>query len=103
MPRRPPFTFLFAPEALEHLDRIERKHHRVLKDAIAEQLSHSPLAETRNRKPLHQPAPFDATWELRCGPDNRYRVFYDVVEAEVVVIAVLHKSEAAEFYREEAR
>jgi plasmid stabilization system protein ParE len=32
-----------------------------------------------------------------------YSVFYDVAEAEVVVIAVLHKRETAEFYREEAR
>ena len=28
--------------------------------------------------------------------------FYDVAEAEVVVIAVLHKRETAEFYRQEA-
>jgi hypothetical protein len=26
---------------------------------------------------LEQPAPFDASWELRCGPDNRFRVFYE--------------------------
>jgi mRNA-degrading endonuclease RelE of RelBE toxin-antitoxin system len=40
-----------------------------------------------------------ATYQLRIGD---YRVFYDVAEAEVVVIAVLHKKETAEFYREEA-
>jgi mRNA-degrading endonuclease RelE of RelBE toxin-antitoxin system len=85
MGRRPPFTLAFAPEALEHLDQIERKHHRVLEDALNEQLSHTPLRETRNRKPLHQPAPFDATWELRCGPDNRYRVFYEVNPDERIV------------------
>ncbi len=37
-----------------------------------------PEQETRNRKPLLQPAPFDATWELRCGPQNRFRVLYGV-------------------------
>jgi len=68
----------FAPEALEHLDQIESKHHRLVEDTIDEQLAHTPAKETRNRKPLHQPAPFDATWELRCGPDNRYRVLYEV-------------------------
>jgi hypothetical protein len=31
-----------------------------------------------------------------------YRVFYDVAEAEVIVIAVLHKRETAAFYREDA-
>ena len=40
-----------------------------------------------------------ATYRLRVGD---YRVFYDVAEAEVVVIAVLHKRETAKFYREEA-
>jgi hypothetical protein len=39
---------------------------------------------------LHQPAPFDATWELRCGPDNRFRVFYEVdpVEGIVSILAI---------------
>jgi hypothetical protein len=39
---------------------------------------------------LDQPAPFEASWELRCGPDNRFRVFYDVDSAahEVQVLAV---------------
>ena len=27
---------------------------------------------------MEPPAPFDASWELRCGPKNRFRVFYDV-------------------------
>jgi hypothetical protein len=57
---------------------------------INEQLTHTPTVETRNRKPLDQPAPFGASWELRCGPDNRFRVFYEVdAEAnEVQVLAV---------------
>jgi mRNA-degrading endonuclease RelE of RelBE toxin-antitoxin system len=37
-----------------------------------------PDAETRNRKPLRQPAVFEAQWELRFGPDNRFRVFYEI-------------------------
>ena len=39
---------------------------------------HTPLTQTRNRKRLETPAPFDATWELRLGPDNRFRVLYEV-------------------------
>ena len=27
---------------------------------------------------MEAPAPFDASWELRCGPNNRFRVLYDV-------------------------
>jgi hypothetical protein len=37
-----------------------------------------PETETRNRKPLRQPAPFEATWELRTGPQNRFRILYGV-------------------------
>ena len=37
-----------------------------------------PAKETRNRKPLDVPAPYGAQWELRFGPGNRFRVFYEV-------------------------
>ena len=50
----------------------------------------APAKETRNRKPLRQPAPFEATWELRFGPDNRFRVLYDIdVEGRVVTVLAI--------------
>jgi hypothetical protein len=88
MAKRPKFTFSFAPEAVEHLDQIDSKYHGLLRRAINEQLTHAPTEETRNRKPLDQPAPFGAAWELRCGPDNRFRVFYEV-DAEAQEVQVL--------------
>jgi mRNA-degrading endonuclease RelE of RelBE toxin-antitoxin system len=88
MASRPRFAFIFAPEAIDHLDTIERKYHHLLRQVIDEQLTYTPAEETRNRKPLQQPAPFDATWELRCGPRNRFRVFYDV-DFEARTISVL--------------
>jgi mRNA-degrading endonuclease RelE of RelBE toxin-antitoxin system len=88
MARRAKYTFIFAPEVVDHLDAIERKFHGALHRAIDEQLTHAPVTETRNRKPLEQPAPFDATWELRCGPDNRFRVSYDV-DAEGLAVLIL--------------
>jgi mRNA-degrading endonuclease RelE of RelBE toxin-antitoxin system len=78
MPRRPRFTIIFAPETLAHVDVIERKDHRLIRESVDKQLSFMPGQVTRNRKPLEQPAPFGATWELRFGPDNRFRVFYEV-------------------------
>lgn len=45
---------------------------------IEEQLSFEPKQATRNRKPLERSAPFGATWELRFGPANGLRVFYEV-------------------------
>ena len=78
MPRLPRFTLVFAPEAVDHIAVIERRHHRLIQRVIDEQLSYTPETETRNRKPLRQPAPFEATWELRFGPKNRFRVLYGV-------------------------
>jgi len=90
MAKRLTFRLCFAPEAIEHLAAIESKYHGLLRRTIKGQLTHVPTEETRNRKPLDQPAPFEASWELRCGPDNRFRIFYDVDSAsqEVNVLAV---------------
>jgi hypothetical protein len=34
--------------------------------------------ETRNRKPLKRAIAFEVEWEIRFGPNNRFRVFYEV-------------------------
>lgn len=78
MAKLPRFSVVYAPEAIEHLDGVERKYHGLIRQTIKEQLASTPTRKTRNRKPLEQPAPFDATWELRCGQQNRFRVFYEV-------------------------
>jgi hypothetical protein len=78
MARRSKFTINYAPETHKHLDWIEVKYHRLVATTIEEQLSYTPATETRNRKPLEEPAAFGATWELRFGPKNSFRVFYDV-------------------------
>jgi hypothetical protein len=85
MARLPRFTLIFAPEAIDHLHAVERKYHRLIQRAIDEQLSYTPEKETRNRKPLTQPGPFAATWEMRCGPGNRFRFFYEAALAEHAV------------------
>jgi mRNA-degrading endonuclease RelE of RelBE toxin-antitoxin system len=85
MSRADKFELGFAPEVVDHLAAIERKHHRLIQKTLDEQLSHAPDAETRNRKPVERPAPVEATWELRFGPGNRFRVFYEVDDVEHVV------------------
>ena len=78
MPRKPPFTLKYDRETKWQLRAIETKYHALIRKAIEEQLPFEPERETRNRKPLRQPAPYEATWELRCGPQNRFRVLYGV-------------------------
>lgn len=79
------FDVGFAPEVIDHLVAIERKYHPLIQKTLEEQLSHTPDLETRNRKPVEQPAPFATSWALRFGPGNRFRVFYDIDFRERIV------------------
>lgn len=85
MARRQPYSLVYAPCVKAHLRAIDPKHHSLIREKIQEQLLHDPDGETRNRKPLVRPAAFGATWEIRFGPDNRFRVLYDVDQKDPVV------------------
>jgi mRNA-degrading endonuclease RelE of RelBE toxin-antitoxin system len=92
MTRRRRYAVVFAPAVLRHIDAIDRKYHGLIRAAITEQLSRTLDTPTRNRKPLEDlPGPLHSTWELRCGPDNRFRVFYDVEGDAVWVLAIAVK------------
>ncbi len=69
---------------------IESQHHSLIRTTIEKQLRMSPDTPTRNRKRLETPAPFDATWELRFGTDNRFRVLYEIddVRRAVNILAI---------------
>jgi mRNA-degrading endonuclease RelE of RelBE toxin-antitoxin system len=90
MARRPPYVLAFVDAVAEHLRAIDVKHHSLIRQKIREQLLFEPEVETANRKPLRRPAAFGATWEIRFGPENRFRVLYDVdQEARVVIILAI--------------
>ena len=96
MVRQPASSILYAPQIKEHLQAIERKYYSLIRDKIEEQLLFEPDVETRNRKPLLRPVAFEATWELRCGPGNRFRIFYAVDrerrEVQILAIGVKERS-----------
>lgn len=71
MAPKQPFSLSYDQAIKEHLRAIEAKYHTLIRTAIEEQLLFEPETETRNRKPLQQPAPFAATWEPWFGPDRR--------------------------------
>jgi hypothetical protein len=93
MAKREPFTLIYDPEVAGHLAAIEPKYHSLIRAAIEGQLRHEPERATRNRKPLERPIAMGARWELRFGPDNRFRVFYrvDADSRQVRVLAVAVK------------
>jgi len=90
MAKQTPFALLYAAEVKQHLRAIETKYHGLMRSEIEAQLLFDPNVETRNRKPLERPIAFGADWELRLGPENRFRVFYqfNVQRREVRVLAV---------------
>ncbi|MCI0463872.1 MAG: hypothetical protein L0Z62_43615 [Gemmataceae bacterium] len=88
MAKHPLFALVYADEVKQHLRAIETKYHCLIQSAIEEQPLFEPAVETRNRKPLKRPIAFGADWELRLGPDNRFRVFYQV-NAESCEVRVL--------------
>jgi mRNA-degrading endonuclease RelE of RelBE toxin-antitoxin system len=93
MARRRPYTLTYARGVTKHLKSIDAKYDRLIRETIEEQLQFEPRVQTKNRKPLRQPAPFAAEWEIRFGPDNRFRVLYDIDEEHraVRIVAVGEK------------
>src|SRR5687768_2952431 len=92
MARRQPFAVAFDWEVKRHMRAIEARYHALIRETIDEQLQFEPEEETRNRKPLKRPDAFGATWELRFGPNNRFRVLYaidhEVREVQILAIGV---------------
>jgi mRNA-degrading endonuclease RelE of RelBE toxin-antitoxin system len=90
MARQHLFSLLFDPKVRQHLRAIEAKYHSLIRKTLEEQLLFEPELETRNRKPLLRPVALGATWELRFGPDNRFRILYtvDLERREVQILAV---------------
>jgi mRNA-degrading endonuclease RelE of RelBE toxin-antitoxin system len=85
MEPKSPFTIIYAPLTRIHLRAIEAKYYSFIRTTIEERLSSEPDVPTRHRKPLKQPMFLGATWELRCGRGNQFRVLYDIDRTQHVV------------------
>lgn len=93
------FRIGVRPGAAEQIRRLRGVDAVAIIDALETHLRDEPERVSRTRiKRLRGKQ--DATFRLRVG---EYRVFYDVLEGQVIVTAVLHKRETAAFYREEQR
>ena len=91
------FRIRIRAGAAAQLRRLRRGDAVAILDAIETHLQHEPERTSRSRIKRLRGAQ-RATYRLRVG---EYRVFYDVLDAEVAVVAVLHKRETASFYRED--
>jgi mRNA interferase RelE/StbE len=85
------YDVLLAPEAVEDLDNLKANVRAAVVDPIEQHLRHQPTKTSKSRikrlRGLSRPG-----YRLRVGDD--VRVFYDVTEAEVRVLAIVPKSEA---------
>jgi len=80
MARRGIFSVFYAPVTRNHIRAIRRRDFAIVKAAIEANLFDEPTKETANRRPMSPTTELEADWELRCGPSNRFRVFYSVDE-----------------------
>lgn len=87
MSSRKQYSLVYSPSFKRHLKLIQTKYHSLIREAVEKQLQYQPDLRTRNRKPLQKPVAFKAEWELRFGPDNRFRVFYKVEDNDVILLA----------------
>ena len=90
---RMPYSIILAPEATEDLDDLKASLRAAVREGMETHLRHEPGKTSRSRikrlRKLSQPQ-----YRLRIGD---VRVFYDVSEKNVEVLAIVLKSEAAKW------
>jgi mRNA-degrading endonuclease RelE of RelBE toxin-antitoxin system len=87
------YNIVLAPEAVDDLNRLKAKVRAEVKDGIEKHLRHQPTKVSKSRikrlRGLRRPQ-----YRLRI---NEIRVFYDVSEDMVDVLAIVEKSAANEW------
>ena len=88
-----PFEIVLAPEAVEDLRRLKANIRAAVRDGFEDHLRHEPTRTSRSRikrlRGIRRPQ-----FRLRVG---EVRVFYDVSETTVEILAIVAKSEAEEW------
>ncbi len=93
------YRIIFAPEAREDLRGLAAFHRAAVADAIDRHLGHQPERVSKSRiKRLRDMG----KQQYRLRVDD-IRVFYDVCEDEVLVLAIVGKSQAATWLQEKRR
>ena len=93
------YAITFAPEAVQDLRSLKARARSEVRDAIEVHLRHQPTRTSRSRiKRLRGVA--KPQFRLRVG---EIRVFYDVEEAVVEILAIVPKSSAGEWLEEKGK
>lgn len=90
------YEIFLAPQAAQDLKRLQARLRAEVKDALEKHLRHEPQKVSKSRikrlRGLTRPQ-----YRLRVG---EIRVFYDITEKVVEVLAIVTKSEAAPWLAE---
>jgi mRNA interferase RelE/StbE len=90
------YEIMFAPEAVQDLKRLSARDRSTVRDGIEKHLRYEPKKISKSRikqlRGLSQPQ-----YRLRIG---EIRVFYDVAEQTVDILAIVPKSQAAAWLEE---
>jgi mRNA-degrading endonuclease RelE of RelBE toxin-antitoxin system len=93
------FEIILAPEAIDDLRRLSAYDRAKVRDVLAVHLRHEPTKVSKSRikrlRGLSRP-------QYRLRIDD-LRVFYDVTEAEVQVLAIVAKADADAWLAEEGQ
>lgn len=85
------YDLVLAPEAVEDLNNLKATVRALVRDAIEEHLRHAPAKTSKSRikrlRGFSRPQ-----YRLRVGDD--IRVFYDVTETAVEILAIVSKCDA---------
>jgi len=91
------FEIVLSPQAIEDRRRLKAREWSMVRDALEIHLRHEPRKESKSRikrlRGLARPQ-----YRLRVG---EIRVFYDVVEKAIEVLAIIPKSKAGAWLEDE--
>ena len=87
------YDILFAPEAVQDFKHLSAGDRSTVKETVERHLGHEPQqaskSSIKNLRGISRPQ-----YRLRVG---EIRVFYDVVEARVEVLAIIPRSKTADW------
>lgn len=90
------YEIILAPEAIEDLHRLKANIRTAIRDGIEKHLRHQPLKTSKSRikklQGISRP-------QFRLRTDE-VRVFYDVNEGTVEILAIIPKSETQEWLKQ---
>ena len=90
------YEILFAPEAVQDFKRLSARDRSIAREAIEKYLRYEPQRTSKSRmkklRGISRPQ-----YRLRVG---EIRVFYDVVDPRVEILAIIPKSKAADWLKE---